>query len=283
MRKVLDASCFQDPALEEYLRASPENTVVFTDFACMETYKPASIANIHRSLRIASRYPTQVVVLKPTLDIIRLQDRDPHVSPNEFVDPGQTNEFAGFCKGVWRAAGGDQRIAREILQIRSEALRHFEKMLSEAESYAAGVAAVRSSLRPEHLRVLRERAPFSREDGQEMIRMILVLAATMFRDHPEVTRLPKLFSAACKTHIFRVALANYLLTARWIADGGAAGVKPDRLRNDVVDMTYVAYGTRFDGVLSRDNKMQGIYEEARFLLDEVFVSDEADATGGTQE
>jgi type I restriction enzyme, R subunit len=39
MRRVLDANCFQDPLLEEYLQSSRDNLVVFTDFACMETYR----------------------------------------------------------------------------------------------------------------------------------------------------------------------------------------------------------------------------------------------------
>jgi hypothetical protein len=271
MRRVLDANCFQDPLLEEYLRSSPDNFVVFTDFACMETYKPASVANIHKSIQIAARYPAQVIVLKPTPEIIRLQDRDPHLSSGEFIDADQTKGFAKFCEGIRRAASGDKWFERQVLAFRGEALRHFDRMLSEAEGYGESVATVRGSLTAEHVRALRERAPLSPEDGQEMINMILGIAGILFRDHPEVTRLPKPFSAARKTHVFRIALANYLLAARWIGDGGAVGVKRERLRNDIVDMTYVAFATQFDGLLSRDKKMLELYEQTRFLLDEVFA------------
>ncbi len=271
MRRVLDANCFQDPLLEEYLRSSPDNFVVFTDFACMETYKPASVANIHKSIQIAARHPAQVIVLKPTPEIIRLQDRDPHLNSDEFIDAGQTKGFADFCEGVRLAANGDQRFERQVLAFRREALRHFDRMLSEAEGYGESVAAVRSSLSPDHVRALRERAPLSGEAAKEMIKSILLIAGTLFRDHPEVTRLPKPFSAARKTHIFRIALANYLLAARWIGDGGALGVKRERLRNDIVDMTYVAFAAQFDGLLTRDKKMLELYEETRFILDEILA------------
>jgi hypothetical protein len=271
MRRVLDANCFQDPLLDEYLRSSTDNFVVFTDFACMETYKPASVANIYKSIQVAARYPAQVLVLKPTPEIIRLQDRDPHLGPDEFVDVEQTKGFAKFCEGVRRAAGGDKWFERQVLGFRREALRHFDRMLSDAEGYGDSIAAVRGSLTAEHVRALRERAPLSPGDGQKMIEMILWIAGILFRDHPEVTRLPKPFSAARKTHIFRIALANYVLAARWIGDGGAVGVKSERLRNDIVDMTYVAFATQFDGLLSRDKKMLELYEETRFILDEVFV------------
>lgn len=271
MRRVLDANCFQDPLLEEYLRSSPDNFVVFTDFACMETYKPASVASIQKSIQIAARYPAQVIVLKPTPAIIALQDRDPLVSPDEFVDASQTEGFADFCEGVRLAANGDRRFEKAVVDHQREALRHFDRMLAEAETFAEGIAAIRESLRPDHVRALKERAPLSRDDAREMINMVLLLAGILFRDHSEVTRVPQSFDAAQKTHLFRFALASYLLAARWIGDGGALGVKRERLRNDIVDMTYVAFATQFDGLLSRDKKMLELYGETRFILDEVFA------------
>jgi hypothetical protein len=36
-------------------------------------------------------------------------------------------------------------------------------------------------------------------------------------------------------------------------------------------MSYVAYATYFDGLLSRDKKMQAIYREARFFIEQVFL------------
>jgi hypothetical protein len=37
------------------------------------------------------------------------------------------------------------------------------------------------------------------------------------------------------TFIFRYALAGYLVALRWMAVGGAKNVKPEKIRNDVVD------------------------------------------------
>jgi hypothetical protein len=42
-----------------------------------------------------ARYPAQVIVLKPTPEIIRLQDRDPHVNPDEFVDRAHSHRALG--------------------------------------------------------------------------------------------------------------------------------------------------------------------------------------------
>jgi hypothetical protein len=54
---------------------------------------------------------------------------------------------------------------------------------------------------------------------------------------------------------------------------GIESVRMDRLRNDVVDMTYVAYATLFDGILSNDRKLLEIHEEALFFLRSVFAPD----------
>ena len=37
------------------------------------------------------------------------------------------------------------------------------------------------------------------------------------------------------TFIFRYALAGYLVALRWMAVGGAKNVKPEKIRNDIVD------------------------------------------------
>jgi hypothetical protein len=74
MKMVIDANYLQDPSLEEYFRADRNNKVVFTDYACMEAYKGDAIRNIYKSLQIVSRYPDQVIVLKPTSPTVRVGD-----------------------------------------------------------------------------------------------------------------------------------------------------------------------------------------------------------------
>ena len=63
------------------------------------------------------------------------------------------------------------------------------------------------------------------------------------------------------------------MVLRWISEGRVENVKPAKLRNDIVDMGYVAYATFFDGILTREKKVQEIYEESCLLLDQVFMSD----------
>jgi len=51
-----------------------------------------------------------------------------------------------------------------------------------------------------------------------------------------------------------------------MTNGGVGGVKPERLRNDVVDLSYVTYATFFDGLLSKDAKALDVYRDTKELL-----------------
>jgi hypothetical protein len=63
-----------------------------------------------------------------------------------------------------------------------------------------------------------------------------------------------------------------ILAHWWISVGGAKKVKPDKLRNDLVDVIFAAYATYFDGILSKDEKANAIYSDALWMLTNVFVT-----------
>jgi hypothetical protein len=71
-------------------------------------------------------------------------------------------------------------------------------------------------------------------------------------------------------YLFRLATSLHFLMLRWIAAGGITNLEADKLRNDVIDMSYVAYATFFEGLLTRDKKMRATYREVRLFLEQVF-------------
>ena len=267
MKKVIDANFFQDPALADYLRSDRRNLVVFPDYACMEAYKGNAIKNISKSIEIVSGFPDQVIVLKGTRDIVKLS-----LSPDgfqKFEDPIQTGEFRKFCLGVRRAAHGNHALARQILRNGKLASEHFDKLQKDAQVIAEGIKELTKSFKPDHLRALRKRENLETEAIDRIIRDILLIAGFLFRDHPDVDEIPQA-SQLPNSYILRYAVSSYLLALQWISHGGPGDVKRNKLRNDFVDMNYVAYATFYDGLLTRDAKMMGIYHETCFVLEKVF-------------
>lgn len=107
-----------------------------------------------------------------------------------------------------------------------------------------------------------------------MLKDILLITGFLFQDHPDINELPKA-SQLPHSYVFRFAVSAYLLTLDWISNGGPGNVNLERLRNDFVDMNYVAYGTFFDGILTRDAKMKRMYNETCFLLENLFDTEQA--------
>jgi len=46
----------------------------------------------------------------------------------------------------------------------------------------------------------------------------------------------------------------------------------ETLRNELVGMVFIACATYFDGILSKEHKVNDIYEQAMIMLEHVFVS-----------
>lgn len=269
MKKIIDVNYFRDPALANYLRLDKGNKVVFCDYACMEAYKGNALNNIYRTIEIVSKYSEQVIVLKGTRDIIKLTLSGNNLELLE--DPVQTKEFKIFCLGVERAIQGDVALTNQILNNGKTASDHFAKMYDDALLVAQGMEGLISSFNPEHLSALKRKENLKPEVIDKIIKDIMLLAAFLFQDHPDVHEIPQTHQAK-DSYIFRFAISAYFLSLHWICNGGPGDVKRDKLRNDIVDMNYVTYATFFDGLLTNDKKMIEIYQETCFILEHVFDS-----------
>ncbi len=270
MKKVIDANFFGDPALVSYLESDKRNMVVFCDYACMEAYKGKAIKNISKSIEIVSKFPNQVIVLKGTRDVIKLTLS---ANPLELLeDTIQTKEFKIFCTCVERAVQGDVKLANQILRNGKVASDHFDKVRKDALLVAQGIKGFTKTYKLEHLVVLRKNGKLKAKIIDKISKDIMLLAVFLFREHPDIQEIPQTPQVK-NSYIFRFAISAYLLNLLWITNGGIDNVSQDKLRNDIVDMGYVTYGTFFDGLLTRDNKMKEIYQETCFILEHIFTSE----------
>lgn len=100
-------------------------------------------------------------------------------------------------------------------------------------------------------------------------KFVLGMVAYVLEQHPGRVRAPS-FSELPNTFLFRCALGLYLLALDWVARSGYGGVRPERLRNDFVDVTFAVYASYFDGILSADEKLLRLHGELRAWLIGVF-------------
>jgi hypothetical protein len=113
MRKVVDTNFLQTEALRAYLAASTDNYVVLTEFAAMESYKQGALDALSDQMGVLVQFPTQVIVLKGTLDVCSLSGRDA-VTWERMIDETQTGEFPVFCQHLLAAKRGDLSIRGQL-------------------------------------------------------------------------------------------------------------------------------------------------------------------------
>jgi hypothetical protein len=268
-RKAVDTNCLQSEALRSYLSASIDNHAVLTDYAAMEAYKGDTLTWIYDRMEILGQFPKQVLVLRGTQDICGLEGRTA-VSQGALIDEVQTREFSEYCHHLVAAKRGDLSLQQQLLEHGREATAHIDQMLLDMPTLSSGIDLVEKIYSPAELKILRRREEHTPQMRDKLVQNVLLFAGYLFKDHPGVTDLPR-GPEVRNTFIFRYALCGYVSILKRIADGGAGQTKPDKLRNDVIDVNFAAYATYFDGLLTADKRAGEIYAEADFLLREVFA------------
>lgn len=268
-RKVVDTNCLQSEALQAYLSASTNNHVVLTNYAAMEAYKGDTLRSIYSSMEILAQRPKQVIILRGTQDICALNGRAA-ASLEPLIDQAQTREFPEYCRHLLAAKGGDLFLQEQLLENGHEATAYIERMLKDMPTFSSGIDLMAKTYSPAELKILRRRETHTPHMRERLVRNVLLLAEQFFEEHPGVTEWPK-GPEVRNTFIFRYALCGYVSILKRIEDGGAGKTKPEKLRNDVIDVNFAAFATYFDGLLTSDKRAGEIYTEAAFLLREAFA------------
>lgn len=268
MRVVIDSNKLQSETLRSYLAKSVSNFAVLTDYAAMEAYKDDTLTSISKSMAILCDYPAQVIVLKNTRIVSGLKGC-PAGLQRRLIDAGQTKGFAIYAKHLRQAQGGSTHFQRQLLDHGKEATAHLNRMLEDAGTAGSVIEDIAKLYSKDERRAIRLGGQYPSSMIDKTVRNVMEIAAQAFRYHPNVHKAPS-YSELPNTFIFRVALCTYLLALDWSAHGGARDASPARHRNDFVDMTFAAYATYFNGLLTADAKVGHIHSEARVWLMALF-------------
>lgn len=267
MRKIVDSNFLQDNSLEEYLTASDSNYVVITDYTAIEAYKGDTLKSIFKSMSILSKYPDKVIMLKGSRLLAGLipETCDPS---EDFIDQDQTNGFPEFCKDLERAKNGDRGLEKRLLDFGKEANAQMDIMLKDAENLTKGIKRIASSFSEEELSIIKKNEPWTESITEKFRENILLLAGLMIKNHPDIDDLPT-FPDLLNSYIFRYSIAAQFYVMNLISHDGFQGTRLEKLRNDVVDLHFVACATFFDGLLTKDKKAENIYTQTTAKLNNI--------------
>jgi hypothetical protein len=269
MKLIVDSGALSKSKHHETLRShlakSVQNGIVLTDFALGEVCNGANIGGLKWSFKVLAEFPAQVEVLKPTPLICRLQPGRETLH-ERFTDDLESNKFRAFLHNLFTNAEG---IEGTIAKKAEQAHQQFSLLADAGEGIRNDIQGQLAELPKEGLKKLRGENRVTAEMANALVRSVVYNTKNLMREYSgfseEINPRDAVYSFP-----LRFVLANYVLGLHWGIKGGVGGVAPVKLRNDVTDMTYVAYATLYDGLVTNDGKMAELYQRARSLLPKLF-------------
>jgi hypothetical protein len=190
MRMVVDSNYLQKEKLRSYLAASTDNYAVLTEYAAMEAYKGDTLASIYHSMGIVADYPKQIIVLRGTQLVCGLTGCDAALQ-EPLIDEIQTREFPEYCHHLLAAKRGNLSLQQQLLQHGREATTHMERLLQDMSTISSAFDLMAKTYSPAELKVLRRRDRYTLQTREKLIQDVCALAALLFKNHPSVTKQPK--------------------------------------------------------------------------------------------
>lgn len=268
MRKIIDSNRLQSEELRSYLRRSNRHFAVLTDYAAMEAYKGDTLASIFKSMEVVAQFPQQIIVLKSTSIICGLNGRQAGLQ-RRLIDKAQTSAFGQFVTGLNLAKAGNVGALKQLLEHGKDATEHLECMLKDAATTGGAFDEIGKAYSKDERGFIREGSVYTSAMVNRIMESVIVMASDAFKGHPKVTKLPSIEELP-NTFIFRAALCTYLLAIFRAAEGSSMSTRPEKLRNDMIDANFSAYATYFDGILSADQMVLRVHQEARLVLSAIF-------------
>lgn len=268
MKLVIDSNRLQSEELRDYLAKAKSNFAVLIDYAAMEAYKGNTLGSIYQSIATLTEFPDQVIVLKGTRAVCGLKGRLAGLQ-RRLIDEGQSSSFSKYVDHLHQAKAGNRQLQQQLLDHGKEATAHLDRMLRDAENVAAAIDDIARMYSKDERRTIRLGENHSPSFVDKTIKNVLQIASTAFSEHPNVHTRPT-YAELPNTYIFRVSLCTYLLALEWGAHGGVKNARPEKLRNDLIDMSFAAYATYFDGLMTDDAKVRRIHQNARVWLMALF-------------
>jgi hypothetical protein len=267
-RLVIDSNALQSDELEEFLARSKGNFAVVNDYLAMEAYKGNTMASIFRSMKILTRFPHQVIVLKSTGRIAGLRGGRAGLQRG-MIDERQTREFPKFCEALRAAELGNANLQQQILESGRAADNHLDRLLASAPIMRDGINELRKQFTQNELGSIRKRDPFPSSLIHKATKFMTELTLLTISRHPNPPPPFRSPDEMWNSFHFRHAVCAFVWSLDWIGNGGAENVRADRLRNDLVDVIFSTYATFFDGLMSRDDKVRRVYSHAAFILSSI--------------
>jgi len=261
---VIDTNSLASEELHAFLSASKQNRAVLPDYVAMERFKPDNLQALRDGLSVLKPFADQVVILKGTGEISGLNP-DEQTFPAAMIDAEQTEAFGEFCQLLDQALDGDEAILGQLRERASWAQAQMAVVLAGSSDFPADLAEFEAFFTATDLTHMRRGGTLTPAMHNKFDNAVGAIAHSVFQKAPVPLTYPS--AENWPNHfILRNAFCNGVYMLSFIQRGIGAR-RPEKARNDVVDILLATYGTYFNGVMSNDELTNHVHHIGRFLLE----------------
>ncbi|NBB62052.1 hypothetical protein GVN18_22535 [Pseudomonas sp. ODNR1LW] len=230
---VGDTHSLASDELGAFLSASKANRAVLPDYVAIERFKPGNLEGLHDGLAVLGPFADQVVILKGTGEVSRLNPDESHL-PDAMIDTEQMASFGEFCHLLDRALDGDPQLLRQLRERAVWAQAQMSVVLAGASKFSADLAKFEAFFSAADLTHMRRGGVLTPAMHDKFDAAVSAVAYSVFRNAPG--RLARPSAENWPNHfILRNALCHsiYMLSS---IQRGIGARRPDKARDDVVDV-----------------------------------------------
>lgn len=268
MKVVIDTNRLASDELHGFLSLSPDNRAILIDYVTMERLKPDNLANLNAGLSVLRDFPGQVVALKSTGEVSQLVPGQRDMA-EAMVNDDETEAFPDFCRYVRLALDGHAGLRRQLEERVGWAQAQMDVVLRGASTFGAEMAEFTAPFTAHELTLIRRNEPMTLSMSEKFFGLVDAIVRRGAEMAPVRLTIPE--APLLADHfVFRNTLCT-LVSMLSFARRGLVDRRPDRARNDVVDVLVATYGTYFNGVMSEDARTNELQHVTRQILAQIGV------------
>jgi hypothetical protein len=263
-RLVIDSNMLQTEELNQYLAFNPRNFAVITSEVWFELYKQRCSTALMKGLAVLGQYPDQVIALRSTEEIMRIDPRVP-----DLVEAMELLEGAESLRQMMLAISpqeiGSPSIQAQLIAQWDAAAAENEGMLEGALDVLAALPEMQEQMfSAAQIRICRAGGRYT----SDMFDSIFGAADQIWEVISEMIDTPwqrySEYRASSFPYRLSVGIVVYLLW--WIAHGSQSRKRLEATRNDVIDIFLAVHATYADGFSTNDEKARWVYWQIKGAL-----------------